>query len=293
MVHEYLNDTWRTFYVTEVAEALSEAALGFLASADPLENAAEYYVTPETKELIDAAPDRLMAEFLKDLACNQWYRRDLFIRGTRQLTTEGKEEQIEQFSFVAVAQASVSSEIFQTMLGDAKVPLESWSPIVNFLGATPRTFGEIVDATGQDPESVLQALAALVSGGVVHPVLPTVDVAAAKRFNRVVANRTRLGEPYRHIAYPRAGTAFPAEDVESNALTLIQDGEARDVESLKNALWTIFGARGRHAIRFGGVLQHMDVTFDDLAAWARHIWEHRVPVWRSQGLLQGDGDSVG
>ena len=83
MVHEYLNDSWRIFYVTQVADALSQARCSHLGAANPLENRPQYFVAEDAFQEIRNAPDPLMAEFLTDLACNQWYRRDLFVRGPR------------------------------------------------------------------------------------------------------------------------------------------------------------------------------------------------------------------
>lgn len=78
--HEYFHTTWTLFYFTQIAEEAAQGKLRFLGSATLPENYDALLPEPMRK-VLDTAPDQNMRELFKDLAVNQSFRRDVFVRG--------------------------------------------------------------------------------------------------------------------------------------------------------------------------------------------------------------------
>ncbi|HEY5411884.1 MAG TPA: class I SAM-dependent methyltransferase [Caulobacteraceae bacterium] len=84
LAHEYFNAEWNPFYYSEVARDLEVAKLGFLGSANLLDDIAEVNLTPEQATLLDDIADPALRETVRDYIVNQQFRRDVFIKGRYQ-----------------------------------------------------------------------------------------------------------------------------------------------------------------------------------------------------------------
>lgn len=85
LAHEFMNDHWAPCFVTDVAAALSEAKLEWIASGSLIDNFPELMMTEEQREIFNRYSDPLMQELIKDMCIPRSLRHDVFVRGARRI----------------------------------------------------------------------------------------------------------------------------------------------------------------------------------------------------------------
>lgn len=85
LAHEFLNEHWTPFYSSEVADEMANAKLTFAGSATLAENHLELLGGDDLQAKVKAQPSARLRQLFQDLAQNQRFRRDVFVRGHAQL----------------------------------------------------------------------------------------------------------------------------------------------------------------------------------------------------------------
>lgn len=80
VVHEYMHEHWSPMYVARVAWEMAAADLHYVGSLPLHDNFRETAVPEAIEALLRTATDRLTFESLKDIALNQFFRRDVFVK---------------------------------------------------------------------------------------------------------------------------------------------------------------------------------------------------------------------
>ena len=292
LAHEYLNDAWTPLYITDVAADMAEAKLDYLGSASLLENFASLALPPKAREMVQAEPDPLFRELLKDYAVNKAFRRDVYVKGGRALSEPRKRERLAALGFAPLKPHTDMSFKFQTPLGEATGQESVYAPIADAVaggaesGTAPGAdFAAIVRAIGGDSAKALQALAALTFSGQIHPTLPPVDPAPARRLNEAVAERALAGEAYRYLAAPGIGNGIAANDVDSVALSVLMDGGVASARDLAAGVWARFSGGGRRMVRDGKAVDSDAENVAELEGRVAPVLANSVPLWRTLGLL--------
>jgi SAM-dependent methyltransferase len=81
VVHEYFQPHWHPMYVTDVAREMAARGLYFIGQLPLYLNYGDLTVPPELVELFKGVTDRLAWESLKDYALNEFFRRDVYVKG--------------------------------------------------------------------------------------------------------------------------------------------------------------------------------------------------------------------
>lgn len=81
VVHEYMHEHWAPMYFANVAWEMAQGDLHYVGSLPVCTNFPETGVPEAIETLLASAPDRVTFESLKDLALNQFFRRDVFVKG--------------------------------------------------------------------------------------------------------------------------------------------------------------------------------------------------------------------
>jgi SAM-dependent methyltransferase len=83
LAHEYLNESWTSFYFSEVAGMFAQAGLSFIGSLPVFTNFWDLCVRPEFQELFRTSTDRLVNEAHKDFCANTAFRWDIYAKQPR------------------------------------------------------------------------------------------------------------------------------------------------------------------------------------------------------------------
>jgi len=81
IAHEYLNAHWTPMYFAQVAQDMAEKDLYFVGQLPLYSNYRDLVLPPPMHELFASIGDRATFETLKDFALNEFFRRDVFIKG--------------------------------------------------------------------------------------------------------------------------------------------------------------------------------------------------------------------
>ena len=81
LAHEFLNETWDLFSSPDVADQMAAIGLGFLGSATLADNHPALVLESQAAEAITALATERARQLAIDLAVNQRFRRDVFVRG--------------------------------------------------------------------------------------------------------------------------------------------------------------------------------------------------------------------
>jgi hypothetical protein len=285
LAHEYLNGTWQPLFFTDVAEEMKAAKLEYVGSASLLENFDGLALPKKARKVIGQTRDPAYRELLKDYAMNQQFRRDIFVKGARTMTTVHKEATLRQTTFAPLKVRDDMSRSFKTPLGEAQGQSEIYEPVMDRIAEGRTSLEDLATTTKIDVGKLMQACAALTSSGQIHPALATPDIQPAQRLNRAVARRTLRDEPYRYLAAPNVANGINAGDVEITAVIMITDRDIKSPDQLADALWTRFKPIGRRLMKDGKAIEGDEQNVQELRQRADEILNKRVPVWRQLGVL--------
>lgn len=210
LAHEYMNEGWAPCFHADVAAALAEAKLDWVASATLTENFPELTLTEAQRAEYNRFDDPLARELVKDMCLSRMLRHDVFVRGPRRIGPAARDAVLrEAWLALAIPAADMPFEI-DISAGRAELNRGFYGPIVEALATGPRRVGELLELPGLEGRrsNPAELVGILVGLGFAEPVLRpgTTAGAAARRFNRFCA-RKLLG-----TSHP-GGTLALASDV--------------------------------------------------------------------------------
>jgi SAM-dependent methyltransferase len=228
--HEYMNAHWSPAFHADVAAALAEAKLDWVASANPFENFAELMLTPEQRTVMDRFSDPIMRELVKDTCVPRGFRHDVYIRGARRL---GKEQRDAAIARLTVAPIVGPGEL-QTTIGMPSGQAELGDSLKKLMAEAmcgPVTIGELLSRhphNSNAPELVSVLVGMQHCQVVARPDGPQPEVA--HRLNRLLGSRIRsLGEAQRSgLACSRLGTGLATPPILQFIAARLLDGERED-----------------------------------------------------------------
>jgi SAM-dependent methyltransferase len=187
LVQEYLHDNWVLFWFDEMHAALSPHKLEFLGSA----TAGEWYLPamlPEAfKQALAAYPDPIERQVMLDVLVNQSFRRDLWVKGKDPLWPGEQRPRLLEARLVLLSlppapQAGEEAKRFayQTAIGEVLGKPEVYAPLYEALQSGPKSIAELIEASGQNLPSTLQAVSLMLHAGHAAPFAPPKDTRPAQ-----------------------------------------------------------------------------------------------------------------
>ncbi|KQZ44754.1 methyltransferase regulatory domain-containing protein [Duganella sp. Root1480D1] len=83
--HEFTQGGWEALYHADVARALADAKLEYVASADLWWSDPGRYLSPAQRTLLDAQAIPILRETVRDVMLDTAFRRDIYVRGARRM----------------------------------------------------------------------------------------------------------------------------------------------------------------------------------------------------------------
>jgi hypothetical protein len=237
VVHEYLQPHWHPRYFVDVAREMAESSLHFVGQLPLHLNYRDLALPPALLDLFKGKgmESRIAFESLKDFALNEFFRRDVYVKGERPCSA-------------ATTRAYLESTAFGTLVGEGQIEREARLPhrtlryegplfdaLIPALCAGATTVSELalrpeLAAAGRD--RIRESLMLLVLGGQVipmaRPAVPAPAPAAALYHLPLAYNRMMLGQRLSAdnpilLASPAAGTAIVLPQLEAISLRLLTE----------------------------------------------------------------------
>ncbi len=287
LAHEYFNAEWNPFYYSEVAGDLQGAKLGFLASANLMDDIPEVNLTPDQAALLEGIADPALRETVRDYIVNQQFRRDLFIKGRVDMTSWEVEHRWLDARFALSALRGDIALKVNGALGEATLHADVYGPILDGLADGPRTLREVMAATGLAGRSVMQVartLCVLIGSGKVEPCLDEDGEAAraesARRFNTALMKRARFSSELSHLASPVTGGGLQVARFSQLFLLAGQEGQS----DAPQFVWDILSAQGQRLIKEGKVIESAKANLAELKSLHDAFVAQQLPVLQQLGI---------
>lgn len=290
--HEYLNADWHVPYFSEVAEALSEADLGFVGSARLLDRVNALHLLPAGVALLDRQKDPVVRESVRDFLVNQQFRLDVFARGAEALSAAEQAARFDAQAFILVCGLDEIDFQLTGAQGEVVLSEATYGPLAMALAADgfrPKTTAELTAMEGvaaSRRSDVVAALINLVGMGVVRPAQSFTSEARARceGFNRLVLDRAVTGPHLKHMASPVVGGGVLTPRSAQLFLRAWREG-ARTPDEIAVSVWEVFQTTNERAARQGREAVGREDNLAALGDMARRFLDQTVPLYRALAIL--------
>lgn len=238
VVHEYLHDHWSPMYFARVAWELAERDLHF-AGVVPLHQNFRDTAVPEALEKVFAdATDRLTFESLKDFAINEFFRRDVYVKGRTSRHAAALDEFLDRTPFAAVAERFPESRTMKLPHRLLRLEAPIFEPLFQALREGAATIEELrasrPELAGWPPDQVRAATLRLLLAELVAPMQRATRAAAVDAsarfvvplpYNQMMLRRLSSDTPLVLVS-EAAGTAYRSSALEVLAMRVLTECRA-------------------------------------------------------------------
>jgi predicted methyltransferase family protein len=297
LAHEFLNEYWTPFYSVDVADDMAEAKLNFVGSATLAENHLELLGNEDVQAKIKAQPTQRLRQLFQDLAQNQRFRRDVFVRGHAQLNRVGTARNMEQQVFGAVRDLKNVTNVAKVARGEVKFDEQAFPVLKEAFQQGTWSTAELrkeMAARKLMHVDVERTTALLVATGIAVPCAvasrPGPIPAHPKRINipspvnRALVKRMVDNLAAGNLVSPLAGNAMSLDPI--FAVILSAAGQPwKDQDEFKER---IFGEVKRRRLRFNKPAKE-EKPLDDMARAAQFLdrfWADEAPVLHRLGVIE-------
>ena len=287
LAHEYFNAHWSASYHSEVVAELAAAKLAFAAPSGLSEQMDAFLLTPPARELLKEVTDPIASETIRDYFLNTQFRRDLFVRGARQLSESERNERLLQTRLVLTRPPPQFPFKVAVPVGEVTIDANPAKAVFEALAEGPRTLGEILkDAAvaGSDGGNVaFKAVSVLLAGGAILPALgpEQEDIRRERvaRFNQAMLTRFGSERQEHTLASPVLGTGMAVSPVDQVLLVHAAGEKTPPIDNLIKEM----AARHRTFMKDGKPASPEEGKAELKAALTGFRHE-RLPIYRRLGI---------
>jgi predicted O-methyltransferase YrrM len=292
VVHEYLNAHWIPVFFGEMIEALEPAKLTYAASAHVADHLDALCVPSAVSQRLAKIADPIFRETVRDFCRNQQFRRDLFVRGARPLTSAEQRRRLLDMRFALTVPREMVKDTIKTPAGEVNLRPEVYGPILEALAQGPDTIEALLarpPMASLSFENLSEAMTVLVGSGYASPCLGEDEqqdaAASALRFNRAVLESTASGRhDLQYLASPCLGSGIQVGSVQQLFLRHWLQG-VRDKEGWARNAWQDLQAQGKSLLKDGQVLATEAENLAELDEWVETFATGQFPVLQRLGVI--------
>jgi SAM-dependent methyltransferase len=284
LAHEYLVEHAELPQFSEVAALLAPAGLSFVSSAALLDNFDAYGVPDGVRPLVAEITDPMLRETVRDFAANRKFRRDVFARGTDELSPGEWRQALSELSFALVVPRARVTMKFLGPVGDIDLNPQFHAVVADVLAQGNARFDRLLalPVFQGRADLLVDCLALLIYSGQVVPTFvdDKPNVEPAQRFNRMLVERARAGRFYGHLASPLTGGGIQVDEFGLLALAALFDGQGDDPTAAANYALSILAAAGKRPHRDKEPIEDDGEALAFLADRVATVTREQVPLWR-------------
>ena len=230
LAQEYV-ENWQPLYAAEMHHLCRQHKLTHVGTAT-LPELVEHLLPENLRDVVLAERNPALRETLLDLATNQSFRRDLFMRGRLRLTEKEREEALAGLKVRICEAPPTKVYTFTTSFGGVKGDTHPYRTLEAALTSGPRSLGELSTLCGRPLSEVLGMAILLLHSG--RLALDRGDSAESanpicRRVAAALQDRILQGLPYDHLPAPAIGTAVSFSLVECLTARALVEGLEADI----------------------------------------------------------------
>jgi SAM-dependent methyltransferase len=234
IVHEYLHAHWVPMYFTQVAAEMAESDLYFVGELPLHLNYRDLAIPASLAPIFKTVSDRITFETLKDYATNQFFRRDVFVKGRIPRDETAATRWLELTPFGTLIGEGPLARNVRLPHHTLHFVGEVFDALLPTLAGGATTVDDLMRAPALSAFTrprVRDALVRLALAGQVSPMVaptragppPAGPVQVTSAFNRMVLRERLVGDAPVVLASPQAGTGVPLPVVEAIAQRLLTE----------------------------------------------------------------------
>lgn len=260
LAHEYLNGSWYLPSHGEVRKDFSKAKCDYVASATLTENIDILTFPVGVREHIQTIQQPELREMARDLACNQSFRRDIFMRGPYRLSQMETQRDLNRVRLLALNPPVSDTFKINTPLGEVDGQPEFYGPLLEELFKRGSlTFAEAVSLPvfkERKAIDMLQGFTLLVHAGVAHPAVTTSTDKVSDQYNRAVFAQMAAGHELSFFALPRHGTGLSLPFLDATLVEVLKKHHKATHEGIIKEVWGLYLQSCRRPIKDGKTFIH-------------------------------------
>lgn len=290
LAHEYMNRDWKPMYFSEMSEWLEPAKVSYACSASLLDQQDSINLTPAQIQLVAAQEDPVLRETVRDFLTSQQFRRDLWVRGARVLSSLEQAEFIRSQRFLLTTPRADVKLSLSAAQGEVSLHQNVYGPLLDFLAEHQiKTFIQIEvagQAAGLSLPQVAAAMAILTGAGTVTVVQDDKTISKAKsnveKLNAFLAHRSRSRSETGYLASPVTGGGVAVDRFEQ--LFLVMRGQGRKTPAdWAKGVHDLLASQGQQLLKDGRTLTTPEENLAELFERATAM-EKRLPILRALGV---------
>ncbi|MGI9213234.1 MAG: class I SAM-dependent methyltransferase [Methylococcaceae bacterium] len=290
LAHEYFNADWQPMYFSEVATRLEEAKLTFATTAHLLDHIDSINLTAEVTQQINTIRHGILRETVRDYHVNQQFRRDIFTKGQRTLSTAEQMNRLREVRVVLVTDLADVPLTVKGNLGEAQLQEGIYRPILEWLAAHgPKSLAELEHGlAGQvNFPAIIQATLILMGNGHLSLAQEVAVVeqarAACARLNRALCEQARYSPDVAYLASPVTGGGVALSRFSQLFLLAIRQGMTTP-EQWAQAVWSVLAEQNQRIVKEGKPIESPEDNLAELLTQAREFHDKRLPVLKTLGI---------
>jgi SAM-dependent methyltransferase len=288
LAHEYFNRNWNPMHFADIAEQLHEAKLQFACSASPGDHLPALNLTKPQQDLLNGLQDRELRETVRDYMVNQQFRRDYWVKGSRQLSQyERLEAMGRQRVMLVTARDEVPTKASGTA-GTAELRQAVYGPLLDALAdRKPRLVAELAEQVKDSGLSLNNVCEAVMMLSTLNVLVPVQEEATARQarvrteaLNDELCRMARTSNDIATLASPLTGGGVSVSRFSQMFLLGLRHGR-KTAGDLARLAWALLDAQGQRIAVEGVAMQDPAANLAELERRAQVFLEKELPVLQS------------
>jgi SAM-dependent methyltransferase len=240
VVHEYLHDHWSPMYFARVAWEMAEHDLHFAGVVPLHQNFRDTAVSEKLEKVFADATDRLTFESLKDFAINEFFRRDVYVKGKTSRSPAALDAFLDATAWEAAIDRFPESRTMKLPHRVLKLEAPIFEPLFLAFREGAATIEELrasrPELAGWPPDQVRAAVLRLLLAELIVPmqrptkaqaVDPSGKFTVPHPYNQMMLKRLSSDTPL-VLASEVAGTALRSSALEVLAMRVLTECRAEE-----------------------------------------------------------------
>ena len=291
LAHEYFNRDWQPMHFATMAKWLSPAKMDFACSAHYADHIDALNLSADQQTLLNAMPDAMFRQTVRDFMVNQQFRKDYWVKGVRRLNALEQAEALRAQTVILVThRADVALKVSGAM-GEANMQEAVYGPVLEALADhKPRTLGQLELALKDKAVAfapLMQAVMVLAGVGHLAAVQDETLIPKARKhtdkLNAHLIDKARGSKDISFLASPVTGGGVSVNRFQQLYLLAIKQGK-KEPAQWAQYVWTLLEAQGQKIIKEGKMLETAEENLAELSAQAQTFADKQLPILRALGV---------
>lgn len=288
VAHEYFNRDWMPMSFADMGRWLEPAKLGFACSANYLDFVDAINLTPDQQALLNAIPDAMFRQTVRDFMVNQQFRKDYWVKGGRKLSQLEQKEALGKQRVMLIAHRPDVTLKVTGAVGEANLNEGIYNPILDALADhKPRTLAQLEQATmdkGVNFAQLTQAVLILIGAGHLAAVQDDALTPKVKKrtdkLNAHLMHKARSSGDISYLASPVTGGGVTVARFPLLFLLALSQGK-KQPSDWAQAAWQILAAQGQRLLKDGTTLETEEENLAELSVQAESFALKQLPILKA------------